>query len=86
MSRPNKARIFSNLTPESGESYIAKIYCGGVLKRTHTIAGGTFTDTYLASDHLIDDPTLALPVRVDLYSTGPNGDSFYAQSFTIHMS
>jgi hypothetical protein len=76
----------ASITPESGESYIAKIYCGGVLKRTHTIAGGTFTDTYLATDHAIDDPTLALPVRVDLFSTGPNGDCYYPQWFTIQMS
>jgi hypothetical protein len=75
-----------SITPESGESYKALIYCGGVLKHTHAIAGGTFNDTYLASDHVIDDPTLLLPVRVDLFSTNSAGDSYYAQSFTLTMS
>jgi hypothetical protein len=76
----------ASITPESGETYYANIYCGGVLKRTHTIAGGVFTDTYLATDHAIDDPTLLLPVRVDLFSTGPNGDCYYPQSFSLQMS
>jgi hypothetical protein len=75
-----------SITPESSESYKALIYCGGVLKHTHAIGGGMFTDTYLAADHVIDDPTLLLPVRVDLFSANSAGDSYYAQSFTLTMS
>lgn len=80
------AQDAASITPESGESYVVKIYCGAVLKHTRAIAGGTFTDTYLATDHAIDDPTLLLPVTVQIFSTGTNGDSFYSQSFTLLMS
>jgi hypothetical protein len=72
----------ADVAGESGQTFTAKVYVGGVLKHTTVVITTPESYTYTALQRVADSTDGTLAVQVQIFSNANSLDSFFANTHT----